>query len=149
MPYLILYINFHLWLKLNIFFNGRCSSSLNACLTSCGHIFLVPVQAKIICWTYVIYNDTIKWGGVGLIYVIFDIVGWYDEVVACGSITSQSKTVWGRYSPVDSKNCNKNSQNNHVIDRFPFIQKHYFFFIRNTTYLTICPKKYLFFTKKL
>ena len=50
-----------------------------------------------------IYNDTIKWGGVGLIYVIFDIVGWYDEVVACGSITSQSKTVWGRYSSVDNK----------------------------------------------
>ena len=27
----------------------------------------------------------------------------YDEVVACGSITLQAKTVWGRYSSVDSK----------------------------------------------
>ena len=27
----------------------------------------------------------------------------YDDVVACGSITFQSKTVWGRYSLVDTK----------------------------------------------
>ena len=28
---------------------------------------------------------------------------WYDEVVACGSITRQFKTVWRRYSPVNNK----------------------------------------------
>ena len=28
------------------------------------------------------------------------------------------------------------------------IQKNYMFFIRNTIYLIICPKKYLFLTKK-
>ena len=32
----------------------------------------------------------------------------YDEVVACGSIILQSKTVWGRYSSVNSK---KNTEN--------------------------------------
>ena len=39
-------------------------------------------------------------------------------------------------------------QKNRVINSFPYMQKKYMFFIRNTTYLTICPKKYLFLTKK-
>ena len=40
-------------------------------------------------------------------------------------------------------------QNNRKIDSFPYMQKHLMFFFRNTTYLTICPKRYFFFSKKL
>ena len=39
-------------------------------------------------------------------------------------------------------------QKNRVIDSFQYMQKHYMFFIINTTYLIIYPKKYLFLTKK-
>ena len=54
----------------------------------------------------------------------------YDEVVACRSISLQSKTVWGRYSSVDNnKKLPKiaRGQNNGVIDSFPYMQKNYMF----------------------
>ena len=37
------------------------------------------------------------------VFVPYQIWLKYDEVVAFGSITLQSKTVWGRYSSVDTK----------------------------------------------
>ena len=71
----------------------------------------------------------------------------YDEVVACGSITLHSKTVWGRYSSVarEQKSVLK-KQKNRVVDSIPYMQKYYrlFYYKHYTTYLTICPKKYFF-----
>ena len=54
----------------------------------------------------------------------------YDEVVACGSITFQSKIVWKDNHQLTPKKIRKiaECQNNRVIERFPYIQKHYMFY---------------------
>ena len=43
------------------------------------------------------------------LYLLFEILSGYDEVVAFGSISFQSKTVWERYSSVEKKKYTENS----------------------------------------